>query len=157
MYDVKNVTYGEFAWICTIGEDSFRPCMGHGCIALYVSGVMPALGILRMGWFLFPSLVLPSPCFRNRRAVSMPSMPSMPLSVVLSIGLSIARKGVRPALCEGPSRHMREYYLRCLVDSLLRDRLREAAEVNSRTGGGGVELAGELLCSSGLIFTAAGV
>lgn len=35
-------------------------------------------------------------------------------------------KGVRPALCEGPSRHMREYYLRCLVGSLLSDRLREA-------------------------------
>lgn len=42
-------------------------------------------------------------------------------------------KGVRPALCDGPSRHMREYYLRCLVESLLTDRLKEAAETNSVT------------------------
>lgn len=35
---------------------------------------------------------------------------------------------MRPALCEGPSKHMREYYLRCLVESLLAERLREAAE-----------------------------
>lgn len=34
---------------------------------------------------------------------------------------------MRPALCDAPSsRHMREYYLRCLVESLLTDRLREA-------------------------------
>lgn len=42
------------------------------------------------------------------------------------------RKGVRPALCEGPSRHMREYYLRCLVGSLLADRLREAVTDDER-------------------------
>lgn len=41
-------------------------------------------------------------------------------------------KGVRPALCEGPSRHMREYYLRCLVGSLLADRLRDAVADDER-------------------------
>lgn len=39
---------------------------------------------------------------------------------------SLFRQGARPALCEGPSEHMRNYYLRCLVESLLADRLREA-------------------------------
>jgi len=44
-------------------------------------------------------------------------------------------QGARPALCEAPrSRHMREYYLRCLVESLLADRLREAATPGGKEG-----------------------
>lgn len=44
--------------------------------------------------------------------------------------VAVTWQGARPALCEGPSsRHMREYYLRCLVESLLADRLREATAV----------------------------
>lgn len=49
-------------------------------------------------------------------------------------------QGARPALCEDPSSgHMREYHLRCLVESLLADRLREA------TTGGTAEKPGESL------------
>ncbi|CAM9831640.1 unnamed protein product [Scytosiphon promiscuus] len=44
-----------------------------------------------------------------------------------TVAVNVWFKGVRPGLCEGASRHMREYYLRCLVESLLADRLREAS------------------------------
>eukprot|EP00752_Nemacystus_decipiens_P007278 g6514.t1 len=66
-----------------------------------------------------------------------------------TVAVNVWFKGARPALCEAPSsRHMREYYLRCLVESLLSDRLREARtegtvgtqgtdiEVRVETGGG---------------------
>eukprot|EP00903_Cladosiphon_okamuranus_P008955 g8569.t1 len=44
-----------------------------------------------------------------------------------TVAINVWFKGTRPALCEVPSsRHMREYYLRCLVESLLADRLHEA-------------------------------
>ncbi|CAM9521015.1 unnamed protein product, partial [Laminaria digitata] len=52
-----------------------------------------------------------------------------------TVAANVWFKGVRPALCEGPSRHMREYYLRCLMGSLLSDRLREAVADE----GGGVD------------------
>ncbi|CAM9183532.1 unnamed protein product, partial [Sphacelaria rigidula] len=45
-----------------------------------------------------------------------------------TVAVNVWFKGVRPALCEGPSRHMREYYLRCLVESLLNDSLKESAD-----------------------------
>ncbi|CBN77138.1 conserved unknown protein [Ectocarpus siliculosus] len=43
-----------------------------------------------------------------------------------TVAVNVWFKGARPALCEGPSKHMRNYYLRCLIESLLADRLREA-------------------------------
>ncbi|CAM9350044.1 unnamed protein product [Ectocarpus sp. 12 AP-2014] len=43
-----------------------------------------------------------------------------------TVAVNVWFKGARPALCEGPSEYMRNYYLRCLVESLLADRLREA-------------------------------
>ena len=42
-------------------------------------------------------------------------------------------QGVRPSLCEG-SGHMRLYYLRCLCESLLSERLRGAAASGERAG-----------------------
>lgn len=52
-----------------------------------------------------------------------------------TVAVNVWFKGVRPALCEGPSRHMREYYLRCLVESLLTDILKETADAYSTYDG----------------------
>lgn len=59
---------------------------------------------------------------------------------LLLCGTVFVWQGVRPGLCEGPSRHMREYYLRCLVDSLLADRLREAGAGDAMRRGDRVEI-----------------
>ncbi|CAM9185851.1 unnamed protein product [Ascophyllum nodosum] len=50
-----------------------------------------------------------------------------------TVGVNVWFKGVRPSLCEG-SGHMRLYYLRCLCESLLSERLRGAAASGERAG-----------------------
>ncbi|CAM9833946.1 unnamed protein product, partial [Discosporangium mesarthrocarpum] len=46
-----------------------------------------------------------------------------------TVAVNVWFKGVRARLCEGAGQHMRPYYLRCLLGSLLQDRLQ-------RVGGG---------------------
>lgn len=74
-----------------------------------------------MTGFLFRFVGFPSSC-----AAILRTWPFSCFLLHLS-RLLLTIQGARPALCEAPSsRHMREYYLRCLVESLLTDRLREA-------------------------------